>query len=192
MVTAPSQKCPGRSGGPAGVPAALPAASASVHRAAPDATAKHHAQDHLEDLRRRGWGGQVGQRPETRGGTLSRCPARPTHHDHSHHDGGDADEVQLPREELVDLPVAVLLRGWPDSVQRCPSSAPARPWPRVIAEGAQRGTALPPSTPQQRCEQGLVCARFYLTSVLNKHGNGECAVCALLHSRDWEAPPRRG
>lgn len=68
MVTAPSQKCPGRS-------AALPAASASVHRAAPDATAKHHAQDHLEDLGEGGGGGQVGQRPETRGGTLA--DARP-------------------------------------------------------------------------------------------------------------------
>ena len=71
-----------------------------------------------------GAGGQGGQHPETRGGALSRRPARPTHHDHSHHDGGDADEVQLPREELVDLPVAVLLRGRPESSQRCPSSAP--------------------------------------------------------------------
>ena len=76
-------------GGAAGVPEALPeasAAAASVHRAVPNATAEHHAQDHLED------------------------------HDHSDHDGRDANEVQFSREELVNLPMAVLLEQISDDV----------------------------------------------------------------------------
>lgn len=38
-------------------------------------------------------------------------PGPCTHHDHGNHDGRDADEVQLPREEVIDLLVAVLLEG---------------------------------------------------------------------------------
>lgn len=124
-------------GGAAGVPEALP--EASVHRAVPNATAEHHAQDHLEDLRGGGGRAVSSRRPPGAQGQVSQLsetpvlgwgpqaePARPTHHDHSDHDGCDADEVQLPREELINFPVAVLLQGRPGGSQRRPSSHPTR------------------------------------------------------------------
>lgn len=61
----------------------------------------------------------------------------PTHHDHGHHDGRNADEVQLPREEVVDLLVAVRLWGTASGRSGVPVlGAPAVGQPRVIAERA--------------------------------------------------------
>lgn len=61
-----------------------------------------------------------------------RAGARPpaTHHDHSDHNGCNANEVQLPREELVNLAVAVLLGG-----QRAVSGARPQAPGRAPAQG---------------------------------------------------------
>ena len=90
-----------------------------------------------------GGGGDLRGQLSQLAGTRSRA-SPPTHHDHSDHDGRDADEVQLPREELVDPPVAVLLQGGQTASGR-PSSGPTRQQP------AARGGAQPrPRGPQKR------------------------------------------
>lgn len=45
------------------------------------------------------------------GGDAPQPTLHPAYHDHGNHDGCDADEVQLPREEVVNLLVAVFLWG---------------------------------------------------------------------------------
>lgn len=89
--------------------------------------------------------GQVSQPSETPvlGWGPQAEPVGPTHHDHSNHDGRDANEVQLSREELVDLPVAVLLQGRPEGSQRRPSSDPTRQQPGPHG-GAQPRPQGPP------------------------------------------------
>lgn len=48
-----------------------------------------------------------------RGGTHP--PNRPcAHHDDGYHDGRNTNEVQLPRKELINFLMAVLLQGWPE------------------------------------------------------------------------------
>lgn len=94
---------------------------------------------------RRAWGRAGGSAPGDPRGDPGRCPARPTHHDHSHHDGGDADEVySFPEKSSSIFPWQSSCGGGQTAFRGARPQPPARPWPRVIAAGAQRGTALPP------------------------------------------------
>lgn len=53
--------------------------------------------------------------PRTLGEGHTHPPNRPwAHHDDSYHDGCNTDEVQLPREELIDFLMAILLQEWPE------------------------------------------------------------------------------
>lgn len=127
-VTAPPQKCP-----------VTPGALQGSHRPSPAVAAAGAAQ-YTELFRMPqqstmlriiskicgGLGGTVST--GSPGGRPERMPSPCTHHDHSNHDGRNADEVQLPREEVIDLLMAVLL-GWAggDSPQTVRGAGPRAP-----------------------------------------------------------------
>lgn len=158
MATAPARKCRGHSGALPRGPEALPeasAAAASVHELfrMPQQSTMLRIISNIcgEGAGRRSapetpGSGQVSQLSETRcwGGVPKQSQSRPTHHDHSNHDGRDADDYSFPRKSSSIFPWQSSCRGGQGAVRGCPSSTH-----EAAARGPMKGTAPPPGPPKR-------------------------------------------